>query len=654
VAPLPLAGGERGVTATPRPTAAGLEAAARAAQQRIVDGCRHPAGDFEPVALATPEELPAYLARRAAAFAARLALRKGDESLTYRDLDARAADLARRILARTGPDPAPVALCLDSGPTAVVAMLAVWKAGTFFVVLDPDAPPERLAAILDDSEATLVVSAPSHLGRAQAAVGARATPILDADDAQEPGVVSTPAGGGGLPPRPGATACLIYTSGTTGRPKGVMLGYGMLARRVTEGGNRSGSCRHDREVLIRSLAFMGDLGIVLHALATGASVHFFDVRTGGLTGLRNFLQREAVTTLSPGVTLFRQLVETLRPGDAFPALRVIRLSGEQVRAEDVAAFQRHFAPGCVLRVAYASSEVGPIADYVVDTTMPLDGAAPPCGYPSGGAEVLVLDADGRPCAPGVPGEIAVRSAAMALGYWRQPEETAARFVPDPAGGPTRLFRTGDRGQWRPDGALVVLGRVDTQVKVRGHRVEPAEIEAALIDCPGVRAATVALRPDRGDDPWLVAYVVAGTPPTSAEALRAALAARLPAYMIPQHVVLLDTLPLTLNGKVDVQALPPPPTARPALAVPCVEPRDLVETVVAAVWREVLRVEPIGVRDAFLDLGGDSIAAMRIVTRLQASFGGDLPAEVLLSDTETVEDMARVIEASLTMSPSEEG
>jgi acyl carrier protein len=243
---------------------------------------------------------------------------------------------------------------------------------------------------------------------------------------------------------------------------------------------------------------------------------------------------------------------------------------------------------------------------------------------------------------------------MALGYWRQPEETAARFVPDTDGGPARLFRTGDRGQWRADGALVVLGRVDTQVKIRGHRVEPAEVEAALIDCPRVRAATVAVRPDRTGDPWLVAYVVGGTPPPSAEALREALAARLPAYMIPQHFVLLDALPLTLNGKVNVQALPPPPTARPALALPCVEPRDPFEAVVAAVWREVLCVEPIGVRDAFLDLGGNSIAAMRIVTRLQASFGCDLPTSVLLSDTETVEAMARIIAASLTMSPSEEG
>jgi len=630
--------------------AAALESAARAAQQRIVDGCRHPAGDFEPIAFAVPEELPAFLARRSATLGTRLALCKGEERLTYRDLDARAEALARRILARAGAGPAPVALCIDNGPTAVVAMLAVWKAGKFFVVPDPDAPPERLAAILHDSEAELLVAEPSHLGRARAAIGARTTPILDASDTADASAVG-PAPNGGYVPRPGAVACLVYTSGTTGRPKGVMLGYALLARRITEGGNRSGACRHDREALIRSLAFMGDLGVALQTLATGASAHFFDVRAGGLTGLRDFLQREAITIISPGVTLFRQLVETLRPGDAFPALRVIRLAGEQVRAEDLAAFQRHFAAGTVLRIGYASSEVGPIADYVIDQATPLDGTVPPCGYPSSGGEVLVLDADGRPRTPGVPGEVAVRSAAMALGYWRQPEETAARFVPDPDGGPARLFRTGDRGQWRADGALVVLGRVDTQVKVRGNRVEPAEVEAALINCPGVRAATVALRADRTGEPWLVAYVVGGTPAPSAEALRRALAARLPAYMVPQRFVLLDALPLTLNGKVDVQALPPPPAARPALAAPWLEPRGPVEAAVAAVWQEVLRVEPIGVRDAFLDLGGNSLAAMRVVTLLQERLGCDLPATVLLTETDTVEAMAQVIGVALTASPS---
>lgn len=339
-----------------RPTGAAsadLAAAARAEQARIAGACRHPHGDFEPVVLPSPEHLPAYLEQRAAAFGARLALRKGEQRLTHREVQTLAGAIAQRILARSGPHAAPVALLLDNGPLAVAAMLAVWKAGKFFVMLDPDAPSERLAAILLDCEAELVVSQREHLDRARAAVGATGTPVLDAGE-----VAPAPEAITGIVPRPGALACLVYTSGTTGRPKGVMLGYACLGRRISEVANRSGACRHDREAVVRSLAFVGDLGVTLNVLATGASAHFFDVRAGGLPGLRDYLQREAITILSPGVTLFRQLVETLRPADAFPALRLVRLAGEQVRSEDLAAFQRHCARGSVLASATRAQRRG--------------------------------------------------------------------------------------------------------------------------------------------------------------------------------------------------------------------------------------------------------------------------------------------------------
>jgi amino acid adenylation domain-containing protein len=615
-------------------------ARARAEQERIAAVCRHPAGDFEHIVLTSPEDLPAYFERRAAALGARLALRKGVERLTHRELQALAGGLARRIRGHSDRHSAPVALLLDNGPAAVAAMLAVWKAGKFFVMLDPDAPPERLAAILRDCEAELLVAGPAYRDRARAAVGAGATPILDASEG-DPARDTMP----GIPPRPGALACLVYTSGTTGRPKGVMVGYACLARRISEVANRSGACRHDREAVVRSLAFVGDLGVTLNVLATGASAHFFDVRVGGLAGLRDFLQREAITILSPGVTLFRQLVGTLRPDDTFPALRLVRLAGEQVRGEDLAAFQRHCTRGSVLRIGYSSTETGPICDYLIEQATPLDGAPPPCGYPVQAVEVLVADADGTPREDGAPGEIVVRSPALALGYWRQPDETAARFLPGPAGGPGS-FRTGDRGQWRPDGMLTVLGRVDAQVKVRGNRVEPAEVELALLACPGVQAATVTMRPDRTGRPWLTAYVVGGAPAPSVTVLREALTARLPAFMVPQRFVRLDALPLTLNGKVEVQSLPPPPTARPELAAACVAPRFPMEALVAAAWQEVLGIEPVGVRDAFLDLGGDSLAAMRVVALLQQRLGCELPATTLLTETETVEAVAEVVVAAL--------
>ena len=199
-----------------------------------------------------------------------------------------------------------------------------------------------------------------------------------------------------------------------------MLGYACLGRRISEVANRSGACRHDREAVVRSLAFVGDLGVTLNVLATGASAHFFDVRADGLAGLRDYLQREAITILSPGVTLFRQLVETLRPADAFPALRLVRLAGEQVRSEDLAAFQRHCAAGSVLRIGYSSTETGPISDYLIDGTTPLDGTAPSCGYPAQGVDVLVVDSHDIPREDGEPGEIVVRTPELALGTGGSP------------------------------------------------------------------------------------------------------------------------------------------------------------------------------------------------------------------------------------------
>jgi len=233
----------------------------------------------------------------------------------------------------------------------------------------------------------------------------------------------------------------------------------------------------------------------------------------------------------------------------------------------------------------------------------------------------------------------VRAAALAQGYWRRPEETAARFLPDPAGGARRWFRTGDVGTRLPNGMLVVMGRADAQVKVRGHRVEPADVEAALLACPGVQAVAVTARADGRGQPGLVAYVVCTGARPTVTALRSALAARLPDYMLPRHLVFVGTIPLTLNGKVDWRALPAPPAGRPALAAPFVAPRGPLETLVAGIWQEVLGVEPIGVQDAFLDLGGDSLAAARIVTLLQPHVPLDLPVQALLAEAGTVEAMA---------------
>jgi amino acid adenylation domain-containing protein len=611
--------------------------AARSEQQRVVDRCRHPAGGFVPLVLERPEHLLRHLERRADSLGARLALAKNGETLTYRELHERADRLARAILQCSNRGPEPVALLLDNGPDAVVAMLGVWKAGKFFVMLDATAPVARLAAILADSGTRLLVAAPPHTARAHAAIDSTVVALLDPRDAEP-----FPAGPLGFEPELGALACLVYTSGTTGRPKGVMVGYACLAQRIAVALNRSRTCGHDREAIVRSSAFIGDIGVIFNALAAGASAHFFDVRASGLAGLRDFLRAEAITILSPGVSLFRQLVTTLGAGDTFPTLRLIRLAGEQVLADDVRLVQQHFSPECVVRIGYSSTETGPIADFLADRFTPLESAAAPCGYPSPGVELSITDGEGRAVAVNESGEIVVRSPFLARGYWKRPDEMAIRFLPDPEGGDRRRFRTGDLGKLLANGMLEVVGRVDAQVKVRGHRVEPAEVEAALLAQPGIRAVAVGAREDKGGHSWLTAYVVVKAPTPSLQALRDALAARLPAYMVPQRVVAVDAIPVTPNGKVDWRALPPAASARPDLVTPYVAPRGPIEVLVAAIWQDILGVDGIGAHDTFLDLAGDSLGAARIVAKLQQRLSLDDSVQAPLVAAPTVEAMAAVL------------
>jgi len=246
-------------------------------------------------------------------------------------------------------------------------------------------------------------------------------------------------------------------------------------------------------------------------------------------------------------------------------------------------------------------------------------------------EVLLLDEDGTAVRPDDIGEIAIRSRYLSPGYWRRPDLTAAAFRPDPAGGPERIYRTGDLGRRLPDGCLVHLGRKDFQVKIRGFRVEVAEVEGALLSLPTVQEAVVVAREDRPGDRRLVAYLVpTARPAPTVTALRQTLAAVVPDYMLPAAYVLLDALPKTPGGKVDRRALPPPGRTRPALDQPLVAPRTPVEATVGAIWQEVLGLDELGIHDNFFDLGGHSLAASQVLARVTETLHVDLPLRVLFA------------------------
>ena len=325
--------------------------------------------------------------------------------------------------------------------------------------------------------------------------------------------------------------------------------------------------------------------------------------------------------------------------ERLPHLRLVKFGGEPATRKDVELFQRHCLPDCFLYNGLASTETGgSVRAFFVDHAMQLTGSVVPAGYAVEDVETLLLNEEGRAVGSDAIGDIVVKSRYLAVGYWRQPEITRTVFVPDPSGSDARIYRTGDLGRLLPDGCLVHLGRKDFQVKVRGYRVETADIELALLDHEAIQEAAVVAQ----DDVRLIAYVVpTRLPAPSASVLQGFLRERLPDYMVPATFVVLDALPLTPNGKMDRRALPAPDRSRPTLAQPYVAPRTPIEADLVRIWAELLDLELIGVHDSFLDLGGHSLSAMQIIARVHRTWHVDIPLRVLL-EAPTVASMALVI------------
>ncbi|RPI08710.1 MAG: acyl-CoA synthetase, partial [Zetaproteobacteria bacterium] len=385
---------------------------------------------------------------------------------------------------------------------------------------------------------------------------------------------------------------------------------------------------------------------IFGALLNGAALYPLEIKGEGLSALADWLARNEITIYRSFPTTFRQFTDTLAGDEAFPHVRVVHLGGETVTRRDVERCRKHFSPHCILVNHLGSNEAGGMATYYIDHDTEIEEPTVPVGYPVPDNQVLLLDQHDSAGGPGDAGEIAVRSRYLALGYWGRPDLTRERFLEDPTGGDQRTFLTGDLGRRLPGGCLLHLGRKDFQVKVRGYRVELAEIEAALQAIDGINEAAVVAREEGEAGVRLVAYVAPAKPPgLTATTLRGALAATLPDHMIPSAFVFLGALPLTPNGKVDRRGLPAPERFRPSLDVPFAVARTRVEERLARIWAEVLDLEQVGVHDPFLELGDDSLLATSVISRVLTAFQVELPLRTLFEST-TVVDMALAIAQEL--------
>jgi amino acid adenylation domain-containing protein len=577
-----------------------------------------------------------------------VALLAGGEAVTYGALDRRAAVLARHLRdLGVGPE-TPVGLCMERTPELLVGVLGIWKAGGAYVPLDPGYPAERLGWIIGDAALPVVVATGDTAGvlPEHGATVVRVDALPEAEAAPE-----VPASDAGL-------AYVIYTSGSTGRPKGVLVQHGSLANLLASTRAAFGIREGDVMPALASYAFDIWLFEALLPLTSGATVRLVDRER--VLDVEALAEEIADATLVHAVpALMRQLVHAERETPRLARLRRAFVGGDRVAA-DLLAEMREVLSGAESHVLY-----GPTEGTILASThpVPVDGivAGNPIGRPLGNVRLYVCDAFGGPQPAGVPGELLIGGAGVARGYLGRPAMTAERFVPDPfsAQGGARLYRTGDRARWREEsaevgsgsadsrtnalthsrtGVLEFLGRTDFQVKVRGFRIEPGEIEAVLREHEGVRECAVLVREDAGEN-RLVAYVAGAA---EADDLREHLRRSLPEYMVPAAFVLLDALPLTPNGKLDRKALPAPELA-PA-EDRYVAPRTPTEEVLAEIWAEVLGLDRVGVEESFFDLGGHSLLATRVVSRVRKRFGVELPLRALFEHP-TVGELARVVAES---------
>ncbi len=566
---------------------------------------------------APPSSIPAMMAERAAAFADRPAIRTEDGELSYTELDRAVGALAARLRAAAGhgrPDGV-VALLLDRGPELVIAELASWRAGFPYCPIDPSYPAERIEFLLSDLSAVAAVTDRPELAELATT---RSVPVVNPVTGPADGVLADAA-----LPDPDSPACLIYTSGTTGQPKGSIWRHRGIAQLARWHIDTLAVTERDRASLLASVGFDGAQWELWPYLAAGACVLPYR-KPIAVSEVVDWLDAQRISMCF----MPTPLAEVMVSGRRQPRhLRWLTIGGT--------TFTTRLPADAGYRVcnAYGPSEntvVGSVLLIDRDNTRPVNDV----GRPIQGTSVAIVDDAGQRVPAGVPGEILLGGVAVADGYWRRPELTAQRFLPGP------WYRTGDRGRWSQDGHLMFSGRTDRQLKVRGYRIEPHEIEVALQRDPLVRQALVTGGPD--SSPALVGYLVATDPAVrDSAAVIDRLANRLPAFMIPDALVWLPELPTSVHGKLDLAGLPRP--GRTELlaggAGPAAAPRTGSERQLAAVWTELLGLDEVGVLDSFFDLGGNSLKLSMLHARLEALLGRELPIHRLF-EFSTIRALAR--------------
>jgi amino acid adenylation domain-containing protein len=569
----------------------------------------------------------------------RLAIHDQQKYCTYGSLNRLANRIGRKILAECKSDDCPVVLFFNQGISQIAATLGTLKAGKFYLPMDPSNPISRNQHIASDSGAECIVTDGDNFEFARQLLPDSGC-VINIDEIED----TVSDRNFEIATTSESLAYVLYTSGSTGRPKGVMHNHANVLHNVFRHTKFFGIKPDDRQSLLYTSSVYGGQRDVFNALLNGASLECYKTKTEGIVGLANWLIENKVTIYCSVATIFRQFIKTVDGTVKFPHLRLIKLGGEATYNADIDAFKQYLSPECVMHCGLGSTETGLARNYFVTKETEIAGAAVPLGFPVDGLDVVLLDESGKEASIGEIGEILIKSRYISLGYWRNPEITESVFSTDPSDPGLRIYRTGDLGCIDADHCLEHRGRKDFQIKIKGNRVETAEIQMALQRQVAVDEAVVTGWKDHQGIDKIVAYVVAGGDKPNTSTLRHALAAELPDYMVPSIFIWLDSLPRLPHGKLDRQALPEPNPQSVEPSGNYVAPDSPLEQELAMIWVSILGQTQISRFDDFFDLGGDSMAAMMMFAALEEKLGVNLPFSILI-ESSTIASLSEAIRSS---------
>jgi len=577
-------------------------------------------------------------------YADRIGLHAGPRELTFREINARANQIAHAIGIRSSGAPAGrIALLFEQGVEGILSIFGALKAGHAFVPLDAADGSERMRNIIQDSQPIAILTDRRHLAAAEDLGGGKARVIcvedLDAELPAENPAIETPAD---------ADAYVFYTSGSTGNPKGVRQTQRNLLHFVDVYSTTLEISHEDRLTLFYSLAFSASNMDVFSALLNGAALYPYDIRMQGTAALGDWLEENAITILHAVPTVFRHLAKQLPAGKILSSIRGIDLGGEAVHPSDVDLHRAHFRPDCLFINHLAATEASVIAQYKIDVSAKQTGDILSAGPPAEGMEIRILDVEGSQVAAGETGEIVLCSPYISPGYWQRPDLDEKSFGEDAARPGWRIYRSGDLGYFSPEGNLHFLGRKDHRVKVRGHTVDTSEIEAAIRTLADVRDVAVVLREDKSaaDSGQLAAFLAGDADLNQRlDDLRLALRGLLPSYMIPAEIIVMEKLPSTASGKMDRKALASLEIRENREGKIHHPPEGETEEVVAAVFSKLLKLERVGRDHDFFLSGGDSLKATLLHAHLEGRFKKRLPLEKLFLSP-TVQGIAALIKGTV--------